>query len=328
MANDRAEEALEVMAKYHGEGDKNSPIVQLEYQEMAADISLTGSDKRWWDYSELFNSSAVRYRTMLVVTMVPCPFDSPPPSLPSPNQHTAQAFFGQWSGNRPVSYYYPQMLQGTGITDNKTRLLYNGVQNVISFAGAVVGATFTDRWGRRPQLLVSTAIVIALFCCIIALNATNVYSNAEGFLTAKPSAASKAEIAVIFIFWFVMSCGYPPLQALYPVKVLRFESCAKGMGFYNFWVNVAGFYNTFVTGIAFTGAGWKYYLRFISWDVCEFIFIYFLFVETKNRTLEELTEIFAAKNPVRFSLMKTEVKVVSTKEGVVKDVVDEAPKTV
>jgi hypothetical protein len=29
------------------------------------------------------------------------------------------------------------------------------------------------------------------------------------------------------------------------------------MAFYNFWVNIANFYNTFVTGIAFAGAGWK-----------------------------------------------------------------------
>lgn len=56
----------------------------------------------------------------------------------------------------------------------------------------------------------------------------------------------------------------------------------------------------------------------------EFAFIYFFFVETKNRTLEELSEIFAAKNPVKFSLRKTEVKVVSTKDGEVKGLVDEA----
>lgn len=93
MANDRHEAALAVMAKYHGEGDPNSPIVQLEYREMQEDISKTGSDKRWWDYRELFNTAEVRYRTMLVVAM---------------------AFFGQWSGNGPVSYYYPKMLQGAG----------------------------------------------------------------------------------------------------------------------------------------------------------------------------------------------------------------------
>ena len=56
MANGRHEEALDVMARFHGEGDHNSPIVQLEYKEMAEEISTTGSDKRWWDYRELFNS--------------------------------------------------------------------------------------------------------------------------------------------------------------------------------------------------------------------------------------------------------------------------------
>jgi hypothetical protein len=50
------------------------------------------------------------------------------------------AFFGQWSGNGPVSYYYPTMLQGAGINNNHTRLLYNGMQNVVSFGGAVFGA--------------------------------------------------------------------------------------------------------------------------------------------------------------------------------------------
>jgi hypothetical protein len=78
MAHDRHEEALDVMAKYHGEGDRNSPIVQLEYREMLEDISTTGSDKRWWDYRELFNSPEVRYRSMLVVAMGTYIVSSPP----------------------------------------------------------------------------------------------------------------------------------------------------------------------------------------------------------------------------------------------------------
>lgn len=53
MSQDRHEEALEVMAKFYGEGDAQNPIVQLTFREMQEEISLTGSDKRWWDYSEL-----------------------------------------------------------------------------------------------------------------------------------------------------------------------------------------------------------------------------------------------------------------------------------
>lgn len=302
MANDRHEEALNVMAKYHGEGDRNSPIVQLEYREMLEDISVTGSDKRWWDYRELFNSPEVRYRTMLVLAI---------------------GFFGQWSGNGPVSYYYPQMLAGAGITSNQTQLLLQGFQNVVSFVGAVFGAIMCDRWGRRPQFLVSTGIVIVIFAIITALNATNI-AFVDGVQTAKNGSQAKAEIAIIFIFGFVFAAGYTPLQGLYPVECLRYESRAKGMGFYNFWVNIAGFYNTFVTGIAFTGAGWKYYFLFIFWDCLEFAFIYFFFVETKNRTLEELTEIFRGRNRVKRSIQKTEVVVQGT-AGVTEVLGEKAP---
>ncbi|KAH7078303.1 hypothetical protein FB567DRAFT_132151 [Paraphoma chrysanthemicola] len=294
IANDRHEEALDTMAKFHGEGSRYSPIVMLEYKEMVEDISVTGSDKRWWDYRELYNSREARYRTMLVLAM---------------------AFFGQWSGNGLVSYYYPTLLRGAGITDRSTRLLYNGIQNVISFAGAIFGAVYTDKWGRRPQLLVSTACLVVIFAIVCGLVATNLQQDSKGRymyddsktpLIKRPGQA-KAVIGFILLFGFIYSTGYTPLQQLYPVECLRYESRAKGMAFYNFWVNVANFYNTFVTGIAYTGAGWKYYFLFIFWDIFEFVFIYFFFVETRRRTLEEISEIFKSRKPVKTSLSKTRI---------------------
>jgi len=184
-----------------------------------------------------------------------------------------------------VSYYYPQMLAGAGVSSNHTQLLLQGLQSVVSFVGAITGAMFTDKWGRRPQLLVSVGCIVVIFALITALNATNITTDALGNQTAINSQQAKAEIAIIFIFGFVFAAGFTPLQALYPVECLRYDSRAKGMGMYNFWVNIAGFYNTFVTGIAFTGAGWKYYFLFIFWDLFEFGFIYWFFVETKNRTV-------------------------------------------
>lgn len=69
MANDRHEEALAVLAKYHGEDDPNNPIVQLSFREMQEQISTTGSDKRWWDYKELVATKAARWRLTMVVSM-------------------------------------------------------------------------------------------------------------------------------------------------------------------------------------------------------------------------------------------------------------------
>jgi MFS family permease len=213
MANDRHEEALTVMAEYHGEGDPDSPIVQLEFREMFSEISITGTDKRWWDYRGLFDSRESRYRTALTIGI---------------------SFFGQWAGNGAVSYYYPQMLAGAGITDTHLVLLLQGINAVVSFIGALIGAYFTDKWGRRPQLLVSTGLIVILFAIITALNATNLTTSAAGKLVAISSSQPKAEVAMIFIFAFVFAAGWTPLQLLYCVEVLAYENRAIGMAFHTF----------------------------------------------------------------------------------------------
>lgn len=125
------------------------------------------------------------------------------------------------------------MLQGAGITNESTTLLLQGMQNVVSLIGAVSGAFFTDKVGRRKQLMVTTSIVVALFVIVLALNAVNVVEGPDGSLTAKSSSMATAQIAMIFIFGFVYSAGWTPNQAMYPVECLRYESRAKGMGFYN-----------------------------------------------------------------------------------------------
>jgi hypothetical protein len=49
MANGRQQEAIEFLVEFHGNGDPNSKLVQLEIAEMTENISQDGVDKRWWD---------------------------------------------------------------------------------------------------------------------------------------------------------------------------------------------------------------------------------------------------------------------------------------
>jgi MFS family permease len=84
IAHDRSEEGLAVLAKYHGDGDASSPIVQLEYHEIREQMALFRADNPWWDMRELVNTRASRYRLYMVIGM---------------------SFFGQWSGNNVVSYF-------------------------------------------------------------------------------------------------------------------------------------------------------------------------------------------------------------------------------
>ena len=78
---DRRDEAIQVLAKYHAEGDVNAPIVQLQIREIVDDMKDSRNDNPWWDFRELGNTRAARYRLAMVIGM---------------------AFIGQWSGNNVV----------------------------------------------------------------------------------------------------------------------------------------------------------------------------------------------------------------------------------
>lgn len=84
IAHDKADEGLAILAKYHGNGDVNNPVVQLQYHEILEQHHMYTTDNAWWDYRELFNTRAARYRLCMVIGM---------------------SFFGQWSGNNVISYF-------------------------------------------------------------------------------------------------------------------------------------------------------------------------------------------------------------------------------
>jgi hypothetical protein len=72
---DRREEAIAVLAKYHGDSNPQAPIVELQIREMVGDMSAARNDNPWWDFKELFHTAAARYRLYMVILM---------------------SFFGQW----------------------------------------------------------------------------------------------------------------------------------------------------------------------------------------------------------------------------------------
>jgi hypothetical protein len=49
MANGKEDQAFDFLVKYHGNGDRDAPLVRLEMAEWREQISQTGADKKWWD---------------------------------------------------------------------------------------------------------------------------------------------------------------------------------------------------------------------------------------------------------------------------------------
>ncbi|KAL2258160.1 hypothetical protein VTK26DRAFT_8644 [Humicola hyalothermophila] len=291
MAQDRHDDAARVLATYHGEGRVDHPIVQLQMREMMRQISTEASDKRWYDYHELWNTHSARRRLICVIGM---------------------AVFGQVSGNSLSSYYMVNMLKSAGITEEHKVLALNGINPALSFLGAILGARMTDVVGRRPLLLYT--IVFASVCFAIITGTSKLATD-----DPTRTAAANATIAFIFIFGIVFSFGWTPLQSMYIAETLPTATRAKGTAVGNFASSAASTVLQYASGPAFGDIGYYFYIVFVFWDLIEAAVIYFYFPETKDRTLEELEEVFSAPNPVKKSLERRSALTVLNTVGVAQD---------
>ncbi|EME79582.1 uncharacterized protein MYCFIDRAFT_37642 [Pseudocercospora fijiensis CIRAD86] len=276
MANDRYEEAMNILARYHGEGSTSHPVVEMQLKEMAHQISTDASDKKWWDYRELFNTHSARRRLICVIGM---------------------AMFGQLSGNSATGYYLPVMAKNAGIDDAHTQLILNAIYPIICFFAATAGARCCDVVGRRPLLLYSIVFCSASFLVIFG---TSKLVNDDPSNTS----AANASIAFIYVFGIVFSFGWTPLQSMYIAETLPTATRAKGTALGNLASNAAGAISNYGIGPGLNAIGYYFYLVFVGWDLIEWAVMYLYFPETKDRTLEELSEVFEAKNPVKKSLEK------------------------
>lgn len=276
--NGKREECRRILTKYHGQGNENSIWVNLQLREYEEYLELDGSDKRWWDYRALFRDRASRYRIACNIVI---------------------SIFGQWAGNAVLSYYMASLLSSAGYTSQKSKANINLFYSCEQFIIAICGALCVDKLGRRPLLLFSM-----IGCSVVWVGMTIATSQ---FDKTDSPAASKAATAMIFLFGAVFSFGITPLQALYPVEVLSFEMRAKGMAFSSFALNAAMLLNQFAWPVSMEKIGWRTYIIFTIWDAIQAIVIYFFIPETKNRTLEELDDIFHQKNPAKASLQKRKV---------------------
>ncbi|KAF4609807.1 hypothetical protein G7Y89_g15817 [Cudoniella acicularis] len=102
---------------------------------------------------------------------------------------------------------------------------------------------------------------------------------------------------------------------MYIAETLDTTNRAKGTAIGNLGSSIASTVIQYGSGPAFQQCSYYFYLVFVFWDLIEFVVIYFFWVETKDRTLEELDEVFSDPHPVKKSLQKRSVHTVANTMG-------------
>lgn len=106
------------------------------------------------------------------------------------------------------------------------------------------------------------------------------------------SAAGGAVIGMIFLFYGVAGFAWPGLTVAYCAEILPYSIRAKGLAVNFALTALASVFNQYINPIGLDNLQWKYYFVYIAILVVECLCIWFLFVETKGPTLEEMAELF------------------------------------
>ncbi|KAL1618276.1 hypothetical protein SLS56_010606 [Neofusicoccum ribis] len=112
VSKGRNEKALEVLAHYHANGDREDPVVQYEYNEICSTIEMEIAAKQT-KWSELWRTPGNRWRSFIMIWCGICK---------------------QWSGNGLVSYYLHSMLNSAGIKTELQQTLITATSQMFSLA--------------------------------------------------------------------------------------------------------------------------------------------------------------------------------------------------
>ncbi|KAN0122810.1 hexose transporter-like protein [Hyaloscypha variabilis] len=285
VSKDRYDEALELLIKYHGEGDRDSVLVQAEMAQIQSTIKieLEHTKQSWMD---MLRTSGMRRRVVIASFL---------------------GWFTQMSGNTLISYYQSSLFNMMGYTSNYAKTRINVANNCWGLITATAAAIAVGRFPRRIMFMTSAA---TMFCMFLGFTvAMQKLGAAADKKEPVPKAAAHAALFFYFAFSPCYNIGNNAITYTYLTELFPYAQRARGIAVEQVWGKISGFFTQNVNSIAITAIGWKYMAIITAWLVFEFAFIYFMYPETAGRTLEELAFLFEDKEYADQAIIAVEKRI-------------------
>ncbi|KAJ8120044.1 hypothetical protein ONZ43_g3146 [Nemania bipapillata] len=274
ITKERHDEAYEILAKYHAEGDRESEFVKAEFAQLQTTIGLELENAKK-SMMDLVRTSGNR-RRLLISTML--------------------GLFTQWSGNTLISYYLGDILEAIGQTSSVFKQKINVAIAAWSLVNGTIASLLVKRFRRRIMYLACTCSLLVVYISWTISMKYAIDGKNSGTLN---TAAGGAVLFFIFAYSPCYNLGYNALtyrlSTAYMVEIWPYAERSRGIAYFQLWGRLAGFFTTFVNPIGLQNAGWRYLISYVVFLSYEITFVYFFFPETFGRTLEELAFLFEDK---------------------------------
>ncbi|KAF8136968.1 general substrate transporter [Boletus edulis] len=272
--HDREEEALQILADLHGNGNMNDELVALEFEEIKEQVTFERTEGAK-SYADLFKPGILR-RVSLGCSL---------------------QMWSQLSGMNVMMYYIVYVFEGAGLTGRRGNLMADSVQYVLNVVFTVPAIIYIDRWGRRPLLIIGSTFMGFFLCLVGGLQGGygewgTVNGSAVWVITNNP-AVTKAIIVCSYLCVCSFAITIGPVSWTFPAEIFPMRVRAKAVSLATATNWLFNFALAWAVPSSLSNIGWKTYFVFATFNFVAAIHYTCCFPETAQRTLEEIEDVFA-----------------------------------
>ncbi|MBJ7458844.1 MAG: sugar porter family MFS transporter [Thermoleophilaceae bacterium] len=263
----RKNEARDALAKVAGDPEPDATIAELQ-----ADVA--GETEASWAVA-----FSKRWRTPLIIGV-------------------GLALFQQITGINAIIYYADKIFDAAGFTTVASQTAATtwaiGAVNVLA---TLIAVFFVDRLGRKP-LLIAGLIGMAVSLTTVGFAFQSLGDISRAASSQGPSDAGVITLValVVYIASFAFSMGpivWTIINEIYPREVRgRMVSIATAVNWFSAWL-VSQFFLTMVDDLGESVTFWI----FAALCVCALLFVWLRVPETKDRSLEEIEQMWHPSVP-------------------------------
>ncbi|KAK9366203.1 general substrate transporter [Lipomyces kononenkoae] len=261
--------------------DINDPLVLAEFKEIEDQVQQEHEEQSD-SYRELFSR---KLRKRLVLGM-------------------AIQAFSQLTGTNLLLYYLVYILDSASIPHT---LLMSSIQYILFCIATIPSILWTDQWGRRSSLLFGALSMSFWLYLIGGLfsrygQSTNVQDQAYTWVIVGHPAASRCIQASSYLSAASFAMTWGPVSWMYPPEIMPVRVRAKAVSLSTASNWTINYLLGFGVPPLLRMMRWHIFFLFGSFNTAAFVFVLLQVPETKQRTLEEMDEVFEYQKPLWRSL--------------------------